>query len=116
MKKYIKKESRNTLILNNNDSSITIIPINSENIDYQQFLEEQAKGEAELVPFVPPAPTWEEIRTQRNNLLHESDWSTLPDAQPKPNKETWLTYRQALRDITQTYSSPEAVIWPQKPA
>lgn len=92
------------------------IPKDSANRDYQQFLEEQAKGEAELVPYVPPAPTWEQIRAERNNLLKESDWVGTTDAQPKPSKEVWLTYRQALRDITKTYSSPEAVIWPQKPA
>lgn len=92
------------------------IPKDSANRHYQQFLEEQAKGEAELVPFVPPAPTWEQIKAERGQLLTQSDWTTLPDAQPKPNKEVWLTYRQALRDITKTYSSPEAVIWPTKPA
>ncbi|WP_411393249.1 phage tail assembly chaperone [Vibrio lentus] len=25
-------------------------------------------------------------------------------------------YRQALRDIPQTYSNPEDVVWPQKPS
>ena len=92
------------------------IPKNPANRHYQQFLEEQAKGEAELVPYVPPAPTWEEIRAKRDGLLKDSDWTTLPDAQPKPSKEAWLAYRQALRDITKTFSSPEAVIWPTKPA
>ena len=91
------------------------IPKNSSNRDYQQFLEEQKRGEAELVPYTPPALTWEQIRAQRNNLLKESDWIGATDAQPKPSKEAWLNYRQALRDITSMYSSPEAVIWPQKP-
>ncbi len=62
------------------------------------------------------AVAWEEIRIQRDSLLTQSDWATLPDATPKPNKEAWLSYRQALRDITKTYSSPEAVIWPTKPS
>ena len=92
------------------------IPKDSSNTDYARFLEEQAKGEAELVPYVPPTPTWEEIRAKRDGLLKDSDWTTLPDAQPKPSKEAWLAYRQALRDITKTYQSPEAVIWPTKPA
>jgi hypothetical protein len=91
------------------------IPKNPNNADYARFLQEQQKGEAELVPYVPPAPTWEQIRAQRDNLLVQSDWIGVSDAQPKPNKEAWLNYRQALRDITSTYSSPEAVIWPQKP-
>ena len=92
------------------------IPKDPANRHYQQFLEEQAKGEAVLVPHVEPTPTWEQIRAQRDQLLVQSDWTTLPDATPKPSKEAWLTYRQALRDITKTHQSPEAVIWPTKPA
>jgi hypothetical protein len=87
------------------------IPKDSSNRHYQQFLEEQKNGEAELVPYIPPAPTWEQIRAQRDNLLVQSDWIGVSDAQPKPNKEAWLSYRQALRDITVTYSSPEAVVF-----
>lgn len=117
MKQYIQYDEgeRKNLILKNQDGSTTIIPVN-HNIAHQQFLEEQKNGEAELVPYVSPAPTWEQIRAERNYLLTQSDWINMPDAQPKPSKEVWLTYRQALRDITKTYSSPEAVIWPQKPA
>ena len=92
------------------------IPKNLANSDYQQFLEELEKREAELVPYVPPAPTWEKIRAQRDQLLTQSHWTTLPDAQPKPSKEAWLNYRQALRDVTKTFSLPEAVIWPTKPS
>ncbi|WP_443083677.1 phage tail assembly chaperone [Vibrio sp. IB15] len=29
---------------------------------------------------------------------------------------TFRQYRQALRDIPQTYSNPEDVVWPQKPS
>jgi hypothetical protein len=60
-------------------------------------------------------PTWEQIRSQRDALLKDSDWSAFPDATPKPSKEAWLTYRQALRDIPQTFSSPESVVFPNKP-
>ena len=93
-----------------------IFPKDPANRHYQQFLEEQAKGEAELITYVPPAPTWKEIRGQRDQLLVQSDWTTLPDATPKPNKGIWLAYRQALRDITKTYPSPETVVWPITPS
>ena len=116
MKTYIENFDKQVLELRNVNNTITFIPKDPSNRHYQQFLEEQKNGEAELVPFVPPALTWEEIRAQRDQLLTQSDWTTLLDAQPKPNKEAWLTYRQALRDITKTYSFPEAVIWPTKPA
>jgi hypothetical protein len=58
-------------------------------------------------------PSWEEIRMQRNNLLRQSDWTQLPDA-PADNK-LWKVYRQALRDIPQTYSDPATVVWPAHP-
>jgi hypothetical protein len=91
------------------------IPKDPVNRHYAQFLQELEKGEAELVPYVPPAPTWKQIRSQRDALLTASDWAIIPDANPKPSKETWLTYRQALRDVPQTFSTPEEVVWPNKP-
>jgi hypothetical protein len=60
-------------------------------------------------------PTWEQIRSQRDALLKDSDWAIISDATPKPSKEAWLTYRQALRDIPQNFSTPEEVVWPNKP-
>lgn len=114
IKKYIKNENRNTLTFNNEDGSITIIPISESNSSYQQFLEEQARGEAELVPYTPPAPTWEEIRAQRNQLLQKSDWVVLPDVAVE-NKEQWLAYRQQLRDITKNFETPQDVKWPPLP-
>ena len=56
---------------------------------------------------------WNNIRTKRNRLLDESDYTQMPDW--PGNKTAWATYRQLLRDIPQTYSSPNEVIWPDKP-
>jgi hypothetical protein len=93
----------------------TCIPKDPANRHYAQFLQELKEGKAELVPYVPPAPTWEQIRAQRDALLKDSDWSVALDATPKPSKEAWLVYRQALRDIPNKFSKPEEVIWPEKP-
>lgn len=90
----------------------TVIPKKEDHWDYIQFLEEIKNGEAELVPY---KISWEEFRSKRDALLRDSDWSAFPDANPKPSKEAWLTYRQALRDIPQTFSSPEEVVFPSKP-
>lgn len=108
MKTYI--EFSNTLLLDT-----VFIPKDTTNSEYVKALEEVKSGIAVFKPFSIPL-TWEKVKAQRDLLLQQSDWTTLPDAQPKPNKEAWLTYRQALRDITKTFSSPEAVIWPTKPA
>ena len=61
-----------------------------------------------------PKLTWEHIRLERDTLLVYTDWIFAPDVTLK-NKEAWLTYRQALRDVPQSFSSPEEVIWPTKP-
>lgn len=54
------------------------------------------------------------LRRERNKLLVESDWTQLPDI-PESTKNAWQTYRQGLRDITETYSSLDDVVWPDKP-
>ena len=69
--------------------------------------------EPELVEELEPI-TWETIRTQRNYLLSQTDWIFAPDVTLK-NKEAWITYRQSLRDLTNTFKNPEEVVWPEKP-
>ena len=53
------------------------------------------------------------LREERNRRLAETDWWTLYDHQPTPQDR--LDYRQALRDITDTYQSLDTVVWPEKP-
>lgn len=55
---------------------------------------------------------WMSIRSYRNRLLTESDWTQMPDAPIKDSD--WHPYRQALRDIT-TQSDPFNIIWPSPP-
>ena len=86
----------------------TYIPKKEDHYDYVLFLEEIKSGKAQLLPYIP---TWDEIRKQRNTLLKDSDWATITDATPKPSKEAWLEYRQALRNISQDFNNPEDVIW-----
>lgn len=45
------------------------------------------------------------IRQTRTYLLQQCDWTQLPDSPLTEAKRTeWATYRQALRDITETYA------------
>ena len=59
------------------------------------------------------------IVQHRNGLLYESDWTQSPDSPLSDSKKAeWTTYRQAIRDIPQTYSdatSLDDIIWPTKP-
>ena len=59
-----------------------------------------------------------QLRIERNKLLDESDWVVTREREEEgsvSNYADWKTYRQSLRDITNTYKSIENVVWPTKP-
>lgn len=59
---------------------------------------------------------WSEIRSTRNTLLSESDWTQFQDSPITGSSLTdWQTYRQSLRDVT-TQSDPYDITWPNKPS
>jgi hypothetical protein len=90
---------------------------------HQRLLEEQSQGKQiapdergypiAITPTAPPI-TWEQIRSQRDLLLKETDWAALPDVNVS-TKQSWLVYRQILRNIPQKFKTPEEVVWPEKP-
>ena len=53
------------------------------------------------------------LRFERNILLAETDYWNASDT-PDMSAEQ-IAYRQALRDITETYTSLDDVVWPTKP-
>jgi len=53
-----------------------------------------------------------QLRAKRDILLAETDWWMMPD---RTATDEQRSYRQALRDITDTYTSLEDVVWPTKP-
>lgn len=60
---------------------------------------------------------WVKIRQDRDRLLRESDWTELPSIQEIRSEkwlQEWATYRQQLRDITNT-RYPTAAIFPRRP-
>lgn len=52
------------------------------------------------------------LREERNRRLAETDWWANSDLTMTAEQ---TAYRQALRDITDTYTSLEDVVWPTKP-
>ena len=54
------------------------------------------------------------LRHMRDQKLAETDWSQGADV-PDALKTKYTTYRQALRDITKSYTSWTDVVWPTKP-
>jgi hypothetical protein len=73
---------------------------------------------SELDPEVSAAKIeaqWAVVRTERNKLIANTDWTQLPDAPLTDAKAAnWGSYRQALRDIT-TQSDPFNIEWPVPP-
>ena len=66
----------------------------------------------------------EEVRTKRDKLLAECDWVTVKaidqnaqDSLGIQVPQVWLTYRQALRDITSHANFPnlQDTDWPETP-
>jgi hypothetical protein len=53
-----------------------------------------------------------DLRAERNAKLAETDWWASSDL---TMTQAQTDYRQALRDITDTYSSLDTVVWPTKP-
>lgn len=58
---------------------------------------------------------WSAIRTKRNRLLSESDWTMISDSPKTLNYYQWEKYRQALRDLTSDFSDPKSITWPESP-
>ena len=73
-----------------------------DSYDHDQFVDDRA---------------WATVRAKRNQLLRDSDWTAVTDsALGGADQSDWEDYRQALRDIPQTYSADvESVVWPDAP-
>jgi hypothetical protein len=70
-----------------------------------------------ILPQVELDMALNKLRAKRNKLLIDSDYVVLADS-PVTDKANWITYRQALRDITNGLTTIEQVnniTWPTKP-
>ena len=90
--------------------------VNGERIQFTA--EEEAARDAEEKAWADDAPArrMENLRTQRNSLLAETDWMGNSDVTMSAD---WKTYRQALRDITKTTPADDRlsnITWPTKPS
>ena len=89
------------------------IPFDEANTMYQEYLEWVANGNtAEAVDGL----TWNDIRSQRDDILRETDWTMTTGA--TVDQAQWAAYRQNLRDLPQTYKdkTPDDVVWPTQPS
>ena len=58
------------------------------------------------------AQPMKQLRAERDRRLAETDWWAVADRTMTAEQ---TAYRQALRDITVSYSSLDDVVWPTKP-
>jgi hypothetical protein len=116
-----KKYKLNSLDSSGKQSSVikvdtmTYIPYDEENIDYQEYLEWVAQGNtAEAAD--EDTLTWDNIRATRDQILRDTDWTMTTGA--TVDQAQWAAYRQNLRDLPQTYKdkTPDDVVWPTQPS
>lgn len=101
------------------ENDVVTNTIEVESLDFADNLVEATEGSIgwsyingvfsePVVTFTP-----EEIRTKRDLLLAESDWTQVADA--PVDQAAWATYRQALRDIPAQAGFPNTIDWPTQP-
>jgi hypothetical protein len=105
------------------ENGIVTNSIEVDSLDFMPNLVDGEKGGAigdfyQSGQFIkPPVDTKKlaaDIRSQRNALLSESDWTQANDI-PDSISTPWATYRQALRDLPQQDGFPVTIVWPAKP-
>ena len=110
IKNSLTNEVSTDSILRKEDNAV--IPFDEANTDYQDYLEWAKTNTAENIDAV----TWDEVRKTRNSLLKSTDWTMISDT--SVDQTAWKTYRQALRDIPETYKDkePSEVVYPTQPS
>ena len=61
--------------------------------------------------------SFKKLREQRNTRIAQTDYlATIDYPHPTPeDKQAWLDYRQALRDLPANTTDPENPVWPESP-
>jgi hypothetical protein len=99
-----------SLVRTASDGTSVCVPTDPVNRDYAEFL---SSGAVAKLPSEAPV-TWDTIRSQRDQLIRDTDWTMIPGA--TVDQAQWASYRQILRDLPQTYTNPEDVVWPVQPS
>lgn len=74
------------------------------------------------VPFPTPSEeeihlmAWGLVRAKRDSLITESDWTQMSDSPlTAEQKSEFVEYRKTLRDLPQSTTNPDDIVWPLKP-
>ena len=101
-----------SILMKEDGQVIWSIPLEVGNRHYDEYLEWAKTNTAEAADGL----TWDDIRSKRNNILRETDWTMTTGA--TVDQAQWAAYRQNIRDIPQTYKdkTPDDVVWPTQPS
>lgn len=80
---------------------------------------EISTAEDTILKIATPIPEieWAAIRSRRDQLLRETDFTQLPDCPASDVQRAEVTaYRKALRDIPEQATQPSMIVWPVLPA
>jgi len=86
-----------------------------EDLAYWDVSSDAAKDTDQLAADIL-AGKWAAIRTQRDVLMAQSDWTVATDTPLSDSvKAKWVKYRKALRDLPASESDPDDITWPDAP-
>ena len=86
-----------------------------EDLAYWDVSSDAAKDTDQLATDIL-AGKWAAIRTQRDVLMAQSDWTVATDTPLSDSvKAKWVKYRKALRDLPASESDPDDITWPDAP-
>ena len=88
-----------------------ILDIDGKSHDPKQYVQSHFVGDDSAKDARLLADKWENVRSQRNQKLAETDYLALSDNTLADNMKT---YRQELRDVPKQ-SDPDNITWPTKP-
>ena len=89
-----------------------LLDIDGKSHDPKQYVQSHFVGDDSAKDARLLADKWENVRSQRNQKLAETDYLALSDNTLADNMKT---YRQELRDVPKQ-SDPDNITWPTKPA
>ncbi|RYD63392.1 MAG: hypothetical protein EOP83_12315 [Verrucomicrobiaceae bacterium] len=70
----------------------------------------------EVIYATSSEPDWSDVRMVRNALIAQTDYAVTADYPIEADLLAQVKeYRTALRNITDTFSTPETVVWPKNP-
>jgi len=91
-------------------------PVFTDTTDDEGKVTTAANNEAAYKAGVD-ATAAESVRTERDKLMHETDWIIVKAKETSTNVPTAIkTYRQELRDLPSADGFPHTMTWPTKPS